>query len=159
MKIGVMADTHDNLDAIKRAVEFLNKEQVELVLHAGDYVAPFAVKALGELNCKVIGIFGNNDGEKIGLSNVFQHVGEIHNGPHVLEAAGKAIMIVHDPAFADALAKSCDVLVCGHAHEPTVRKVADSLILNPGECGGWLTGRCTIAVLSTDDMNVDIIEI
>ncbi len=40
MLIGLMADTHDNIHLIDRAVERFNEEGVELVLHAGDYVSP-----------------------------------------------------------------------------------------------------------------------
>ena len=57
MKIGVLADTHDNLGAIAVAVEFFNREGVGHVLHAGDFVAPFAINALGELQCPLTGVF------------------------------------------------------------------------------------------------------
>ncbi|MFB0523130.1 MAG: metallophosphoesterase family protein, partial [Candidatus Bathyarchaeia archaeon] len=43
MRIGVIADTHDRLPFIDRAVQKLNEEKVGLVLHAGDYIAPFVV--------------------------------------------------------------------------------------------------------------------
>ncbi|RLI45996.1 YfcE family phosphodiesterase, partial [Candidatus Bathyarchaeota archaeon] len=41
MLIGIMADTHDRLPLLDKAVKRLNEEKVKLVLHAGDYVAPF----------------------------------------------------------------------------------------------------------------------
>ncbi len=41
MLIGVVSDTHDNLPLVEKAVKRLNEEKVNLVLHAGDYVAPF----------------------------------------------------------------------------------------------------------------------
>ncbi|MEM3615578.1 MAG: metallophosphoesterase family protein, partial [Candidatus Methanomethylicia archaeon] len=43
MKIGIISDTHDRLQMIDEAVKRLNEENVEYVLHAGDYIAPFAV--------------------------------------------------------------------------------------------------------------------
>ena len=63
MLIGVISDTHDNLPMIEKAVKRLNEEKVELVLHAGDYVAPFVIPKFKALNCKLIGVFGNNDGD------------------------------------------------------------------------------------------------
>ena len=63
MKIGIIADTHDNLPAIDRAIERLNQEEVQLVLHAGDYVAGFSVLRFKPLHARMIGIFGNNDGD------------------------------------------------------------------------------------------------
>ena len=67
MLLGIIADTHDNLDAIENAVDIFNREKVDLVIHAGDFVAPFTVRKFRGLDCKFIGIFGNNDGEKEGL--------------------------------------------------------------------------------------------
>jgi len=43
MKVGIMSDSHDRLPYIKRAVDIFNRESVDLVLHAGDYVAHFGV--------------------------------------------------------------------------------------------------------------------
>ncbi|ODS31814.1 MAG: hypothetical protein SCARUB_03062 [Candidatus Scalindua rubra] len=42
MKIGIVADSHDNVPAIKKAVEYFNQSNVEFVIHAGDYIAPFS---------------------------------------------------------------------------------------------------------------------
>ena len=36
--IGVMADSHDNLESIEKAVKVFNQEQVDLVLLAGDLI-------------------------------------------------------------------------------------------------------------------------
>jgi len=33
------------------------------------------------------------------------------------------------------------------------------LRLNPGECGGWLTGRRTLAILDTDTLDVRIVDL
>ena len=63
MLIGAISDTHDNLPNIEKAVKFFNDKKVNLVLHAGDYVAGFVVPKLKMLNCPLIGVFGNNDGD------------------------------------------------------------------------------------------------
>lgn len=69
MIIGALSDTHDNLPKIEKAVKFFNKKKVDFVLHAGDFVAPFAVDRLNKLSCEWLGVFGNNDGEKKGLAS------------------------------------------------------------------------------------------
>lgn len=63
-RIGILSDTHDNIPRIKDAVTRLNKEGVDLVLHAGDYIAPFVMGTLKDLNAEMIGVFGNNDGDR-----------------------------------------------------------------------------------------------
>jgi uncharacterized protein len=64
MKVGVISDTHDQIENILKAVELLNQEKVELVVHCGDWVAPFTLKFYHALKCPIKGIFGNNDGDK-----------------------------------------------------------------------------------------------
>ncbi|KUK61822.1 MAG: Phosphodiesterase [Methanoculleus marisnigri] len=44
MRIGILSDTHDNLQMVDAAVRQLNREQVDLTLHAGDYVSPFVMR-------------------------------------------------------------------------------------------------------------------
>ena len=69
--IGVIADTHDRLPMVDKAVKKLNEENVELVLHAGDYVAPFVIPKFQKLKAKLIGVFGNNDGDREFLKKKF----------------------------------------------------------------------------------------
>lgn len=64
MKIGIISDSYDNLAQIAKAVRFFNKAKVELVLHAGDFIAPFTNRGFKELNSELIGVFGNMDAEK-----------------------------------------------------------------------------------------------
>ena len=52
---------------VNRAVEIFNREKVAMVLHAGDYVAPFSIKPLFFLEADFMGVWGNNDGDKIAL--------------------------------------------------------------------------------------------
>jgi len=40
-----------------------------------------------------------------------------------------------------------DIIVCGHTHHAKLEQEHDTLILNPGECGGWISGIATLALL------------
>lgn len=157
MKIGVMADSHDNVPLIRQAVRLFNEEQVGLVIHAGDFVSPFAVAPLKRLTCRVVAVFGNNDGERIGLANQFVGIGEVYPNLGTATAAGRRIAVVHYPELAQQLARSgdYDLVVFGHTHEIEER-VEKGLLLNPGEVGGWLTGRCTTALVDLETLKVEI---
>ena len=67
---------------------------------------------------------------------------------------------MHAPDMLDALERSgaYDIIVYGHTHKLDVRG-GETLVVNPGECGGWLTGRCTVAVLDTEYMEVEVREL
>ena len=57
MRIGVISDTHDNVPMIREAIRRLNALNVDLVLHAGDYVSPFTAKPYSELRATMIGVW------------------------------------------------------------------------------------------------------
>ena len=155
-KIGIISDTHDNIPRIEKAVEAFNKEDVSLVIHVGDYIAPFSLRPLEKLKCEYCGIFGNNDGEKKGLGE--KSGGRIKEGPLVLERCGRHIVVVHDISSWNKL-RECDILIYGHTHSPSIEKESGRLIINPGECGGWLTGKFTIALLYLKELRAEIVEI
>ncbi len=158
--VGLIADSHDNRDAIAEAVEFFNERGVDLVLHAGDLVAPFTFKDFSKLRCKMIAVFGNNDGERLGLHHTCGRVGEIGLGPPRVQCGGRDFLLMHEPLVIDDLKESnkLDVVVYGHTHEVNVQE-GRPLIVNPGEAGGWLTGKRTVAVLELDTLNVEIVNL
>ncbi len=161
MLIGLMSDSHDNLPKIEKAVKLFNKLKVELVLHAGDFIAPFVVEKLKNLNCPLIGVFGNNDGEKKGLKDKIESIGgEIHTPPFFLIRNDKKILLVHDLAkLSKTDIQNAELIVYGHTHKEEVKKEDGRLFVNPGECGGWLTGRCTVGLVNLETLEADIKEI
>lgn len=155
MKIGVLSDTHDNLTKIAAAVNLFNRLKTDFVIHAGDFVAPFSVPEMNKLNCPWLGVFGNNDGERKGLSTASK--GKISEAPLRLSLDGRKIIVVHDIASLEGREPEADILVYGHSHKPLVKKEKSLLTLNPGECGGWLTGESTVALLDTAGVSAEII--
>lgn len=158
MLIGLLADTHDNLPKIKKAVEVFNQQKAELVIHAGDYIAPFSLVPLETLECGYEGVFGNNDGEKEGLAR--KSKGKIKDSPRQLELGGRKILAVHDLTTLDEREKeSYHLIVYGHDHNPKVSREGQTLMVNPGECGGWLTNKSTICIVELETMKPQFIEI
>ena len=43
MRIGLLADTHDHVDNVRRAVAEFNRAGCDLVIHAGDFCSPIVV--------------------------------------------------------------------------------------------------------------------
>jgi hypothetical protein len=161
MKIGIMADSHDRLPFIKRAVDIFNKEKVDRVLHSGDFVSPFVIRELKNLNCKLIGVFGNNDGDKLYLRKKFgERNFEIYEGSLEIELGGRKIVMMHTPDTLKALEKSgyYDIIIYGHTHEVDIRR-GKSLVINPGESSGWLSGKATVVILDLDSLEPKLIEL
>ena len=160
--LGIIADTHENMPAISRAVEIFNERDVNCVLHAGDFISPLTANPLSKLKSELIGVFGNNDGDRLFLRKSFEeeNIGRINRDPHRFEISGTQILLMHQPKFLDILQESGwgGVVVYGHTHRVDVRE-GKPLILNPGECGGWLTGRSSIGILDLEEREVEIIDL
>jgi putative phosphoesterase len=157
VKIGVISDSHDNMEAIKKAVEIFNERDVDIVMHAGDIVSPFTADWFSKLNSKMILIYGNNDGELLYLKEKFKGVGEIYRDPFIAHMYGKSIVMTHKPEIVDAMAEMHDIVIYGHTHEMDIRR-DKALIVNPGESCGYLTGIRSIAIVYPNSMNAEIIE-
>jgi len=51
------------------------------------------------------------------------------------------------------------VVIYGHTHQTDLSKIGKTLLINPGECGGWLTGKSTIALLDIKTWEAKIVEL
>ncbi len=159
MKLGLISDTHDNVPMVKKAVEVFNQEGVDLVLHAGDYVSPFSLKPLFSLECDFLGVWGNNDGDKIALDKMGQ--GRIVNSPSIETFDGQVVLLGHYFETLESLISSQQffLIVYGHIHSPEIKKRGKTLVVNPGECGGWLYGKSTVAVADLQNQTAEVIEL
>lgn len=162
--IGILSDSHDNMNAIRKAVEFFNGKKVKAVLHAGDLVSPFTARAFKDLEPKLYFVFGNNDGDKVTLTKWFEEIGTTSCGNFGdLTIDGLHIALLHgtNEALVKALAKSgeFDVVVRGHTHDPNVKIIEGVPVINPGEVSGVLTGKSTVALLEIANLNVEIMQL
>jgi uncharacterized protein len=157
LRLGIISDTHDDIENVQRAIEIFNTERVEYVIHAGDYIFPGIVIEFKKLNAKLIGVLGNNDGEKIHLLKNFLNIGgEMKGEIGEIELDGLSFGIYHgtDKEVKETLVNSgkYDILISGHTHRielPSVssatnnknekhhrnntsRKRGPTLVLNPG---------------------------
>ncbi len=155
MKIGIISDTHDRLCMINQAITVFNGEDVKLVVHAGDFISPFSADCFKGLHCPLTGVFGNNDGDHRNLTIKFNSfcakVSEIYS---IVTIGGKRIAVLHGDR--EELLKTIiqsdffDLVIYGHTHAFEVKKSGSSIIINPGECCGYLSGTCTIAIFDTE---------
>ncbi len=165
MLIGIISDTHDNLPMIEKAIKRLNKENVALVLHAGDYVSPFVIPKFKALNAKLIGVLGNNDGDHEFLKKRFSECTkcEVRGRFAEIIAEGFKIALLHgdETELLKALSNcgGFDAVVHGHSHAKVSRKNGKTLIVNPGEVCGYLSGKATIALLDTAKRDAKIVEL
>lgn len=157
MLVGVISDTHDRLPMIDEALALFARRSVQAVIHPGDFVAPFAVRRLLQYQGPLYVTYGNNDGERSGLMALMP---QIADGPLFVELGGRKILVHHFVDWCEPtdIAKA-DVVVTGHTHEVVNRFQDGKLFLNPGECCGWVSGRCTVALLETEGPSAEVCEL
>jgi len=169
--IGILSDTHDNLDAVRKAVQVFKDAGCSLIIHAGDFVAPFAARELGTAGIPLQAVYGNCDGEKLGLADAISPFGAIQEPPLVFLHEGLSILVTHSLGGPGACrgarsssprpglksAEKHDVVIFGHTHKSEVRREGRTLFVNPGEACGWLTGLRTVALLDPATLDTEII--
>ncbi|NIA07776.1 MAG: YfcE family phosphodiesterase [Actinobacteria bacterium] len=158
MKIALISDTHDHTDRLSAALEVFAARRAEVLIHAGDMVAPFTARGLITFDGPIRATFGNCDGERTGLSNILKK--SIAAPPVTFELAGRSFVLAHDISqIPDALLSTADVAVVGHTHSPSRSQNGRALVVNPGECCGLVTGQSTVALLDTDDLSMEVISL
>jgi putative phosphoesterase len=160
MRVGIMADSHDRLPAIAEIVKQMQAAGVSMLIHAGDYCAPFALRPIEEASMSLAGVFGRNDGDTQGLlAKASAGFGaELFESPHSFEVGGQRILVVHD--IGDVQPRSIDghsIVVHGCTHIQEMKHRGDTLIVNPGEACGWLYGTPKAAIIDLDDKRVEFI--
>jgi putative phosphoesterase len=159
--IGIMADSHDNLESIEKAVKVFDQESVDLVVHAGDLISPFTAKIFRKLNSQFLAVFGNNDGERHGLRMAYKNLCYLEDFRE-FKSGDKLMAIIHgsNQNIVEAIS-SCgkyDVLVRGHTHKVEIIG-GETLIINPGETCGYLSGNQTVVIFDSNDLNYQVIHI
>ena len=159
--IGIMSDSHDHLEAIGDSVDVFNQAGAELVIHAGDLIAPFTARAFKNLQSPLEAIFGNNDGEKHMLRKAYSDMCVLEDFKE-LEVDGRKIAVIHGTTepLVDALRKSgkYDVVIRGHTHQMSVSD-GKTMVINPGEVCGYLSGEKTVILLDTVDLSWEAVHL
>lgn len=139
MKIAIISDTHDNLPNLKKAIEWINKEKIQLILHCGDISSQETIDEARKLfNGDIKFVKGNADWE-LNLPDKME-----------LEFNKKKIGFVHFPAEAKKMVQSgnFDMVFYGHTHRAWDEKVDSCHMINPGELAGQFY-KPTFAVYDT----------
>lgn len=133
MKLGIVSDTHDNLDVIENAVD-LFEDEVGVVVHCGDIVSPFSATAFdGDFD--FYAVRGNNDGEWM-LQDAVRSFGTYFGEMGELSLGGASIAVYHgtSQSLVDALVEcgAYDYVFHGHTHERTHEEHGGTVRINPG---------------------------
>ena len=130
-----------------------NKEGCELLLFAGDLIAPTGVQILEKFKGNVKVVWGNNEAERVGLTRKFDASKNIQLAGDIYEDKVDEIKIFmnHYSRISELAAQSgeFDLCIYGHTHEYLEKIVGNTLLVNPGEIQGYGTGNVTFIIYDT----------
>lgn len=175
MRLAIVSDTHGNVANFRKVIDWLDKENIQTILHTGDIGNPESLKeSLVDFKGEFFGVFGNMDKNFKILIEEYNKIPRVKINEDVLdiEIDKKRIAITHYPDEAKKLAQSgkYDLVFYGHTHRPWDEKVlvrpelgseggGECHMINPGELAGQFY-KPTFAVYdtTTGELELKILE-
>jgi putative phosphoesterase len=153
MKVAIISDIHDQIPNLKNALG--KAAGTDALICCGDLNSPFIVKVLGEGHPGPIHVvFGNNDGDRFRIAlnaEAFPQI-TLHGEYAELELGGRTFAVNHFDNIGRGLAKgeAFDVVCFGHNHRFEISPQGGTLLINPGEIFGGLSGEAGFVIYDTD---------
>lgn len=150
MKIGIISDTHGNIENQEKVVEWLTKKQkINVLYHLGDDYDDVA--SLGDHFLEIVqipGIYDERYKNKSLPAKLFETV------------LGLNILLVHvleKDATKDDIMRS-DIVLHGHTHKEEIRLENGRLYVNPGHIKGPLDKNMppTFGIITVVDRNISV---
>ncbi len=152
MKIGVLSDTHDNLNAVRKASDLFAAEGITTLLHCGDVCGPAVVEALDGFTV----YFAQGNQER--LLALREAVAALQGGRlaslHSLVLNGRSIALLHgdDGHTLRRLIVSGTYayVIHGHIHRRRDERYGPTRVINPGALGGIRLEPPSVCTLDLD---------
>ncbi len=143
MIIGILSDTHGNVSGWNDALKIFERESVELILHCGDILEPFARSgsplrsAMNKSPIPVLAVIGNMDAPRDLELLDFPVVplALIQDGSARIVATHGNQLGDRHAAYRQARSLGARFFVRGHTHSPQLEKMRGVYLLNPGSAG------------------------
>ena len=164
MKIAIFSDIHDNLTNLKKALQVVKLKKISYIFILGDICSPFIIPYFGKFKGNFYIVFGNVEGDKIGIfekaknfKNIKIFYKQIFGEKKIL---GIKIGFVHWPEIAFKMAQSQEykIVFFGHTHKKKIMKIKDTLLINPGEIAGNLYPP-SFAILDIKSFKAEFIDL
>jgi len=155
MKIGVLSDSHNREDFIKKALRAFEDREVALIVHCGDLTSPDMVRLFEGF--EVFFVEGNMDSQREAIAKaVAETEGPKFYGPKwEAELEGKRLAACHgdNSSLLNELlwAGNYDYVFHGHTHRLRDERVGKVRVINPG---AYDTKTVCVLDLGTDRLEV-----
>jgi putative phosphoesterase len=157
MLIGLMSDTHNDVELIKKAIEIFKERDIKILAHAGDITSFRMLDYLKDFDCYIV--LGNGDeidSEDINAGAASLNMRPVESSIE-FKCAGKKFLVFHGhnvPLYRAAVASGkYDYIIKGHTHYFENYISNDCRIINPGAV--YAHDESSIAILDTETDKVE----
>lgn len=160
MLLGILSDTHGNVDTCRRALTMLESLGVEELVHCGDIGSEEIPPLLAAWPTQYV--FGNCDYDHLALQIAIEKAGGTCHGLFgSFEREGIQVAVLHSHE-AKRFRETCnsgtyDLVVYGHTHQAEQHEVGSTLVLNPGAL--HRASRYSVAVVELPGRTAQIITV
>jgi putative phosphoesterase len=134
---------------LSKAVDLLNSLNVDLLIHCGDWCAPFVLKPLAKARFPIKAVLGNNDPDIQKFLYQLQTITDLKNVQIDIQMEmqdfvvdSKRIAVFHgdDPQVIKMILESqqFDLFCTGHNHVYGIERHGKTLVVNPGSFVGYM---------------------
>jgi putative phosphoesterase len=160
MLLGIISDTHNDLDRTRQAVAQLRAAGAEALINCGDLSSPPIVAECASLPFWFV--LGNHDSDSMpALQNAaVEHGATCLDWGGVVELAGRRIAVAHGHLTTDVdrvLADRPDYFLFGHTHAPSDDLIDGTRRINPGAL--FRAERFTAALLDLASGSMQLLEL
>jgi putative phosphoesterase len=157
MLIGLISDTHNDVDFIKKAIEIFKEKNITTLVHAGDITSFRMLDYLKDFDCYIV--LGN--GDEIDKEDINARAASLNIRPVKrsieFECSGKIFLAFHGhdvPLYRSAVASGkYDYIIKGHTHYFENYISNNCRIINPGAV--YAHDESSIAILDTETDKVE----
>ena len=162
MKLGILSDTHNNIENTRRALRVFAEHGVERVIHCGDLTTSPIMEAF--VGWDVLFVYGNMDRNRDHLRSVAWHLlNTTIEEQQVIESNGVRCVACHgdDGPHLERLILSglYAYVFHGHTHRRRDEIVSQTRVINPGALGGKHAESRSVCVLDVETGQVTFIEL
>ena len=158
MRIAIIADTHDQVQELKSLIHKLSEQEIQCLIHAGDWVSAFTLEYYNTIKYPIRGVWGNNIGDPRFPAMAKKKGIDLEIAEELLlELGGKKIFVCHELVEAPP---DTDVVIYGHDHKAKIERKNGVLYLNPGtllrETFPWLKSKPSYIIYDTDTDSAEL---
>ncbi|MBN1249653.1 MAG: metallophosphoesterase family protein [Anaerolineae bacterium] len=159
MRIGIIADTHNDQNLTQRALARLQQESIGTILHAGDVTSARLLQLFEGYDVWIARGNMDHDPALIPTAQALFGPGRL-KAVHTLSLNGCNIAMVHNgesPSARELIkTKAYTYLIHGHTHHIRDERMLSTRIINPGAIGNtrWRRPSFAILDLGTDDLSI-----